>query len=330
MSRSPDPDTRRAATDRAGDCRHPNPDPGVRRRARRPSAAAPEDSPLTAARRAFEMLTSGSAPLAIDGRPYPGLPDRPIPLDELRRLLMRATCPPTTHDLLWRALVTRSRQGGAVWTIGCVGVARPALATVTGQLCARYAGDRLDVHAAVLCGFLDALAGIDLTRPKILARLRWSAYRAGYAVVREKLDAPTPCAIGFGSAPPPVVSGHPDFVLADAVTAGVITADEADLIGDTRLEQTPLRVWAADRDRSYEAVRKARQRAEARLVEFLHGRMRGEDPTQNPATPARTAKAAHRPPARTLIAVPAPDSRQPAAAASPEVAARAGGLGRVA
>lgn len=70
----------------------------------------------------------------------------------------------------------------------------------------------------------------------------------------------------LASVPPPVPGGHPDFVLARAVHAGVITGLEADLIGVTRLEEVPIGVYAERVGLSRWAAYKARARAEERLV----------------------------------------------------------------
>jgi len=87
--------------------------------------------------------------------------------------------------------------------------------------------------------------------------------------VREALDAPVPSGHGFRSTMPPPPWGHPDFVLARAVADGAITSTEAELIGSTRLEGVPLADAAAERDLSYQAAKKARLRAEHRLVAYL-------------------------------------------------------------
>jgi hypothetical protein len=124
----------------------------------------------------------------------------------------------------------------------------------------------------VLAGFVAELATIDLRRPRIMLRLRWAAYRAGHGCVREALDAPVPSGHGgegFRSTMPPPPWGHPDFVLARAVAEGAITSTEAELIGATRLEGVPLADAAAERDLSYQAAKKARLRAEHRLVAYL-------------------------------------------------------------
>lgn len=225
--------------------------------------------PLDTARTAFAWLVTGPHPVCVDGRLFGGLPDRLLPLNEVRDLLLRRRCGQGTRDAVWAHLVLRSRTEGATWTVGCVGVALPGLTRIAARLSARFAGDVTDVHAAVLAGFLAELPRIDLRRPRIMLRLRWAAYRAGHATVREALDAPVPAGSGFRSAPPSQPWGHPDFVLARAVADAVLTAEEAELIGSTRLEGLPLAEAAQQRGVTYEAVKKTRRRAELRLLAYL-------------------------------------------------------------
>jgi hypothetical protein len=156
---------------------------------RRTPAHITEPGVFDTARIAFEWLVTGPHPVALDCRPVPGLPARLVPLDELGTLLLDTTYPQPTRDAAWAALATRSRAEGGTWTVACVGLALPWLLPVAATLTARFRGDVHDIHAAVLTGFLEALATIDLNRPTILVRLRWAAYRAGYTALREALDA---------------------------------------------------------------------------------------------------------------------------------------------
>ncbi|HZD14704.1 MAG TPA: hypothetical protein VE196_06175, partial [Pseudonocardiaceae bacterium] len=134
----------------------------------------------------------------------------------------------------------------------------------------RFAGDARDLDAAVLTGFLTHLGEVDLDRSGIVNRLRWAAYRAGLAAVREALDAPTPRAPAPCSAPPPPPCGHPDLVLARAVEDGAVSGPEAELIGSTRLGETTLAEAARRAGISYQALKRARARAELRLLAYLH------------------------------------------------------------
>ena len=121
--------------------------------------------PLDTARNTFTGLVTGPDPLAIDGCDFPGLPARPLPLDDLRDRLLDRACPLHIRDAVWRHLIQRARDEGATWMLACVGVALPGLAGTARWLAARYRGDRGDVHAAVLSGFVEALASVDLSDP---------------------------------------------------------------------------------------------------------------------------------------------------------------------
>ncbi|MFI9811569.1 hypothetical protein [Saccharothrix variisporea] len=227
--------------------------------------------PLDVARSAFEWLVAGPHPLSVDGCLFPGFPARRVPLSEARDRLLRRRCPQALRDAVWSHLVLLTRTEGAVWVVGAVGVGLPALTSIAATLTARFAADPSDIHAAVLAGFVAELGEIELRRPRIMLRLRWAAYRAGHTALREALDAPVPSGHGFGSATPPPPWGHPDFVLARAVAERAVTAAEAELIGATRLEGVPLADAALACGLSYEAAKKARQRAERRLVAYLRG-----------------------------------------------------------
>lgn len=233
------------------------------------TAPDPRQLPLDTARECFAWLVTGPQPLALDGRVFPGLPARMIPLDELRDRLLRRQCPKTIRDAVWAQLITRARRQGASWTLACAGMALPTLASTVSWLTARYPGDAFDVQAEVLTGFLNAVASVDVDRPHVLARLRWAAYRAGLAALYEELDAPTPLPPGFRSTPPRPPWGHPDLVLARAVREQVLTRTEADVIGSTRLEDISVSQWATDHHTTVQSVYKMRRRAERRLTDYL-------------------------------------------------------------
>lgn len=285
--------------------------------------------PLDVVRAAFARLVIEPDPVTVDGHRFTGIPGRVVPLHEVRDLLLDRSCPQSVRDGVWTHLVNQSRERGGAWTVGCAGVALPALTRIAATLTARFAGDPRDVHAAVLTGFLAALPVVDLARARIMLRLRWAAYRAGYACVRDALDAPVPA--GHGSTaltclpPPSPVMGHPDVVLARAVAEGVITRADAELIGSTRLEDVSLAVAAQARGAGYEATKKARRRAEHRLAAYLLTDTRdaspesGSDPTTSLSDPPTTTGAGRRrPPGRREVSptvtrsqpLPRPDARR--------------------
>jgi hypothetical protein len=79
---------------------------------------------LEAAQRAFDLLTRPPAALAFDCRGIPGLPQRLLPLNELRRALIRDSTPRASRDQVWRELVTRARRDGPGRTVASVGAGR--------------------------------------------------------------------------------------------------------------------------------------------------------------------------------------------------------------
>jgi hypothetical protein len=234
--------------------------------------------PLDSARTAFDWLVTGPHPLSVEGRCFPGLPRRRLPLDELSRLLRDPQLAISTVDAVWAHLVRRSRDEGGAWTVACVGLALHALIPITADLSARYADDHRDIHAAVLTGFLAEVAHMDLSRPWVMWRLRCAALRAGHVFIRDALDRPIPTDEDFHSREPAPPWGHPDFVLARAVAEGAITAEEAELIGSTRLEDYSLSAAAADAGVNVTTLQWVRGQAEARLVAWLSEQAPHDDP----------------------------------------------------
>lgn len=227
-------------------------------------------NPIAAAGAAFAWLTAGPHPVTVNGRLFDYLPDRDIPVDELRRLLLKPSCPRAVWDQVWSHIVNKARMcGDGTWKIVAVGLALPALSTISTRLTADFADDPHDICAEVLRGFLDALARVNLDQGRIVARLRWAAYRAGHRALLAAMDGPTPVPPGFGSHPPTPPFGHPDLVLARAVSTGVLSTAEAELIGETRLADVTLAEWAAAYNLSYSQVQRARHRAERRVAIWL-------------------------------------------------------------
>ncbi|GLW98797.1 hypothetical protein [Microtetraspora sp. NBRC 16547] len=233
-----------------------------------------DPSLLDTVERTLRQLCEGPAPLAIDGKAIGnGLPARLIPLTELRAILLHPSADRTTRDAAWRELITQARTYGDAWTIGCVGVALPGLRHVISTLSrATSATDRADITAEVVIGFVHALDDIDLDRPRIMLRLCRIARKAGQRARWTDVVPVSPDTILRPMSAPP--AGHPDLLLADAVEQGIITRFEAQVIGTTRLEDVNLTDVAEALGLGYDALRKRRSRAEARLRDaILDGRV---------------------------------------------------------
>lgn len=233
----------------------------------------------------FRLLVTGPTPLAVDGRTLGGgLPARLIPLDELRRLLLHRSTPFAARDAAVAELLRRARRDHDAWTVGLAGVLVPGLRRVAAALAEDYPGDPADIDAEVLAGLLDAIGRIDPAGSRLAAQLLRAAFNRAKRLRRaEQWLAARSTPVEPASMAPPALAGHPDLVLARAVAHRVITRDEAELIGMTRLEHVSVAAVAAANGYQPGALYLRRARAEARLVRWL---LTGTQPA--PKTPWRT------------------------------------------
>lgn len=273
------------------------------------SVSSFDSGALRAARADFAAVSRGAYPVTVDGALFSGLPDRELGVDELQAWLLDPQCSRATRDAVWAHLVVRARTEGAVWTAACVGLALPTLTRLARQLSRRFADDPSDLHAAVVAGFLSALAMIDLGAPEILARLRWAAYRGGHTALREALDAPPPLPDRRDPGESRQPSGHPDLVLTRAVADGVLTDREAGLISATRLGDATLTHVAAEQAVAYKTLHQTRRRAEARLAAWLGDETPTAHTRQSHAVTSRGDPARRR--SRAGVSKTAPHSRVP-------------------
>ena len=248
--------------------------------------------PLEFAEHAFTLLALGPSPLSVDGAVIGhGLPRRAISVTELRVMLMHPATSSAAREAVWRHVVRPAAGGDPAWTVAAVGLAMPGLKRLAVRLSRADDPITEDASLAMLAGFLTALRSIDSTVPEslpgcIAGWLCWRAFDAGKAFrdaerrVRDRQAPPPgrdddPEASGRvlplpSSIPPPVASGHPDFVLARAIRAGVITRQEADLIGRSRLERVSMQVIADELGVSQSWACRLRKAAEARLVAAIY------------------------------------------------------------
>jgi hypothetical protein len=228
--------------------------------------------PLDVLDASFRLLAAGPEPLAVHAsRLAAGLPDRLVPVDELRVLLLHPATGGAARNAVWAELVRRARSGDPAWTVAVCGMALPGLRRAAGALAAGYRCDPADLQAEVLAGFLAELRALDvdeLEAVPLASRLCWAARRAGEKLARADAgwNARRRDLEGHDKAPAAAAAGHPDFVLAAAVRRGILTRAQAELIGRSRLEGVPLRVIAAEAGITHTALCNRRKRAETVLA----------------------------------------------------------------
>jgi len=224
----------------------------------------------------FTALTSGPAPLALDGRHAGhGLPARLLPLDELRRLLLDPSLGFAARDAALAVLVDRAKTHGGAATIGLAGMLLPGLRRATASLTLTNPQRIWDLQAEVLAGLLEAIATFPTPAwqvDRVAARLVWAAIHAAERLLdRERVWHARTTGTSRSSAPPPRPAGHPDFVLARAVHDVVLSARDAELIGETRIGRVRLSDLARAQGTPYKTLAKRRDRAERALVRWLVG-----------------------------------------------------------
>jgi hypothetical protein len=227
-------------------------------------------TPLDAAQHAFDLLTCPPTQLAFDCRGFTGLPQRILPVDELKKVLIRDATPRAVRDEVWRELVVRARRDGPAWVVAAAGIAMPGLRRMAGMLSAGWAGDSSDRDAELLTGFLERLRTIDLTDSRIAGKLIDAGARAVKRARERDEEIDTIRVRATWSLPPHHPWDHPDWVLTRAVAGAVIDPDECLLISATRLDDTPLQVVADKLGIAVTLAAAWRRKAERRLAEAIH------------------------------------------------------------
>jgi DNA-directed RNA polymerase specialized sigma24 family protein len=232
-------------------------------------AEVPALSPFDALEETFRLLSVGPRPLCLDGRDIAGLPDRDIPLLELRSMLLHPSVAYPVRDAAVGALVARAQAEGGRWSVGIAGVLLPGIRRAVFPLFEACPTKGADLEAEALCAFLGALARCQPGRARLASWLCWRTRIGAAKVLRAALAERAGPGTTPVSAAPPRPWGHPDLVLAKVVAAGAISAEDAELIWATRLEHQSLAEAAEGLGISYKTCHKRRARAEAALADFL-------------------------------------------------------------
>lgn len=227
------------------------------------------DLPLNVIHRAFATQLDAPRPLTVDGALLEaGLPARVLDLREIKSLLMSPQTPGAAKRALWGAVIARSKAGMSEWSSAALGLAYPGLAAVFRRACKNAPGDWQDIQAELVAEFLVALGEIDVSDRAIHDVAGWLCARALSASWKARKAEETKAeplsshsaAIGLFPA------SHPDQVLDRAVALGVLTAQQADLIGRAYLENEHHTALAKRYGISVATLYRRRQEALAALA----------------------------------------------------------------
>ncbi|MDA8381054.1 MAG: hypothetical protein M0020_09555 [Actinomycetota bacterium] len=111
------------------------------------------DSPFDTLERTFLLLSDGPKPLALDGRTLAGLPDRLVPVGELKARLLHPATRFEVRDAIVGELVARAQAEGGRWTVALAGVRLPGLRRAVWPLVQACPGRADDIESEALTAF---------------------------------------------------------------------------------------------------------------------------------------------------------------------------------
>lgn len=239
-------------------------------------------SHLQAASTAFDAMVAEPRLAALDcdaiaatneRGPDLGLPAGRVNLGVLREWLLANPDNFAAKDAVWRALIGLARAAGGDWRLAALGMAMPALVRLAGQVSAGYDGDRHDLDAETVVGFLTALdRETDLDRPAPYASLLMAAFRAAHERrVSEAgpVSVPDIEAVAAGPRVPHRPYGHPDLLVHRAALLGVIADADVEPFIEVRVAGRAIEPVAERLHVTVDCLRMRLVRAGERLAEAL-------------------------------------------------------------
>lgn len=228
-------------------------------------------SHLDVIERRFLAMAAEPRPLVLDCAELGcGLPAEEMPLDQVRVLLLKRRTSWISKNAVWQELVRQSHTKPEPWTTVAAAMMMPGLKHIGGKLGPRYPGDRNDLDSEILEGFLQALDLAEVEAPKIHSQLYFAALRRGHeACNRETRLTKSRASLNESAAASRRPGGHPDLVLADAMRAGIVTPQEADLVSDVFLDHNDRKSAARQCGTSRYRVRSQLTTAARHLADHL-------------------------------------------------------------
>ena len=228
-------------------------------------------SHLDVIERRFLAITAGPQPLTLDCAALGcGLPDKELPLDHVRVLLLKRQTSWVSKDAVWHELVRKAHAAPEPWTTIAAAMMMPGLKHIAGKLGSRFCGDRDDLDSEILEGFLHALDVADARSPKIFGQLYWAAFRRAHeACNSERRRAMSRSELTDTAIDARTADGHPDLILAGATLTGVIVPHEAELVSDVLLDHVDRSTAAKRRGMSHHQVAAQLATASRHLADYL-------------------------------------------------------------
>jgi DNA-directed RNA polymerase specialized sigma24 family protein len=210
--------------------------------------------------------------------------------EDVRALLhfLRGRGSRVEKDAVLSALLTRARWEPLAARVVLEAIL-PGLKKLSGRLLTD-SREREELWSAVMACAWERIRTYPVERRprRVAANLLLDTLRGTLAALSTRRSPDTQTFPAQLEAPPPCDSDV-DALLAQAVAAGAVSEDEAELILLTRIDGASLKVLAADRGLSFDTLKHRRHRAERRLVVFLGARPVPQRGLERPFSAARVA-----------------------------------------
>jgi hypothetical protein len=231
------------------------------------------ETPLETIKSAFSQMREMSHEMTLRLPPVPvGPVNRVMDLEQICRILSDKDTDPVVRNIVWGAVVRKSRRRESGWVLAAAGLAYPSLVHKSQMLATGFDGDTVEDQADLIEAFITAIRAVNVEDPTIRdmgAVASWAAFTAVRRARRHEAASPVCAPLSDESSALAPEVGHPDIVLARAVRLGVITADEAEYIGRSYLEETPIDEILAWAGLSRATFFRYRAYAETRLVKAI-------------------------------------------------------------
>ena len=239
-----------------------------------------DTTPFAAMEAGFRHLSESPHPLTVNGL-WVGLSDDSMLLTELRDVLLDRA---TAYELRDRALceVAALARVGERWMVALTGLVLPGLRRAVREVVARCPDLREDAEAEALAGLVEAVRDLPADATRVAARLVNAGRFRAARLVGTELAVRAHCEPVEVVERPAAAARSLDDVLAAAVVAEVISPEEAELIGDTRLDGVTLTAFTAARGADYDPLLRRRLAAEARLALWVTENLRSAEAAERP------------------------------------------------
>ncbi|MFJ8955081.1 hypothetical protein ACIRO1_33790 [Streptomyces sp. NPDC102381] len=241
----------------------------------RPVRSSRRLSPLEEVESAFQQLSCAPGALVLPASLLSAAADGVLSVAKVRSRLVHPNCTEQTRSRVWAEVLQRRARQGTPWDTVAIAFAVPGLRRAVGRLPRLAELEICEVEQEALAAAAIELATLSGHESEVGLRLvragDRAAHRMLYGAQRSRRAPVVPLEENTVGAPLYGTGGMAEViaVVERAVAAGVLSALEAELVTQTRLEKQPMAKAASAVGVSVRSAFRHRAAAEERLAAAL-------------------------------------------------------------